>query len=139
MGYQYYIDRWGKVWQARADDEEGAHCKGRNNDSIGICLEGSFDETRPSQSQINAVKDLILRKMTQWAIPPNNVYGHRIYASYKSCPGLLWPESEIKKLFQPDMNYYQKLLNSLRDWLNSVKIKGLGSSASSCINKNSRG
>ena len=120
-GYQYYIDKLGNIHQFRRDDEEGAHTIGRNKDSIGICLEGDFDRYRPTNLQIIALKGLILQKMTYWAILPKNVYGHRIFAN-KSCPGNLWPESEIRALFQPDLKYYQVLINSLKDWISKIKL-----------------
>lgn len=120
-GYQYYIDKTGKVWQARKDDEEGAHTIGRNNDSIAICLQGNLDVERPSLVQLVALKNLILKKMTEWIIKPDQVFSHRTYASYKSCPGKLWKESEIKDLFNPDRNYYVKLLESLKEKLLNMK------------------
>ena len=37
-GYTIFIDRGGKVTQARRDNEEGAHTKGYNRRTIGIGL-----------------------------------------------------------------------------------------------------
>ncbi|OGK35105.1 hypothetical protein A3F59_02625 [Candidatus Roizmanbacteria bacterium RIFCSPHIGHO2_12_FULL_38_13] len=140
IAYQYYIGKDGIVYQGRLDDEEGCHTKGRNFDSIGICLQGDFDIERPTLAQTIALKNLILKKMTYWAILPNNIYGHRIYANYKSCPGRSWKESELRALFEPDANYYQNLLNSLKDWLLKVKVGALGSKATAgCIDIHSRG
>lgn len=58
IGYHYFIEKNGKVTQGRADTDEGAHCKGFNTQSIGICLAGNFDATMPSQAQIEALKAL---------------------------------------------------------------------------------
>lgn len=136
--YQYFINKDGQLFQARLDDEEGCHTIGRNKDSIGICLAGNFDLERPTPAQLITLKDLILRKMTEWAIRPNEIYGHRIYANYKSCPGRLWKESELRELFQPNAAYYQKLLNSIGDWLRNIRLTGRLGSKSPCIDKNSR-
>lgn len=136
MGYQLYIDKQGVVYKARQDDEEGAHTRGRNHNSIGICLQGDLDMERPTESQLTSLKRVILEKMTTWAIHPNNIYGHRMYAN-KSCPGNLLKESELRALFQPDMNYYQSLLNSLKDLLMRMRTGTLGS-ASQCIDLNSK-
>ena len=133
-GYQYYIDKTGKVWQARKDDEEGAHTIGRNNDSIAICLQGNLDVERPTPVQLIALKNLILKKMTEWIIRPNQVFGHRMYAN-KSCPGRLFPESEVRALFQPDAGYYQNLLNSLKDLLMKLKTTQVGSA---CVSKETK-
>ena len=140
IAYQYYIGKDGVVFQGRLDDEEGCHTKGRNFDSIGICLEGNFDYSYPTDTQIKSLKKLLLNKMTMWAIKPNEVYGHRVYANYKSCPGKLWRESDVRVLFEPDNSYYQSLLNSLKDILLKLKTIQLGSSITKgCIDKDSRG
>ena len=139
IAYQYYIGKDGIVYQGRLDDEEGCHTKGRNFDSIGICLQGNFDYSYPTDTQIKSLKKLILNKMTFWAILPENIFGHRVYANYKSCPGRLWKESELKALLQPDATYYQSILNSLKDWLLKVKLGAFGSKATGCIDIHSRG
>jgi len=112
IGYQYYIDTSGKVLQGRADTEEGAHTKGMNSGTIGICLQGNFNVQKPSFAQMTALKALVKRKMNEYAIPFNNIGGHRQFRD-TSCPGLNLPNSEIKKLFEVDLGYLQKLLNSL--------------------------
>lgn len=138
IGYHYYISKSGKIHQGRADTDEGAHCLGRNFDSLGICLEGNLDSTRPTDFQLASLKKLILEKMTQWAILPQNIYGHRVYANYKTCPGLLLKESEIKTLFQPDTGYYRTLLDSLKELLLRMRQR-LGGGQSTCIGPDSRG
>ncbi len=85
-GYQYVIEKNGKVYQARRDDEEGAHTVGRNKDSIGIMLCGNFDATLPTQAQIDALKGLIRQKLAQYNLSPDKVVPHRKFAS-KTCFG----------------------------------------------------
>ena len=132
IGYQYYLDKSGKVWQGRRDDEEGAHTKGRNLDSIGICLEGNLDIELPTPNQMTSLKALILQKMTEYAILPDQVFGHRKFASYKTCPGRNISDADIRAFFQPTVSYYQALLNSLKDMLSKIK---LGKAESSCLEK----
>lgn len=136
-GYQYYIDLLGVITQARKDDEMGAHTVGMNDRSIGICVMGNGDIARPTAPQMIALKNLILKKMTEWAIHPNNIAGHRKFASYKSCPGRLLSDSDIRGFFQPDISYYQSLLNSLADMLRKIKLGALGGSAE-CVDKNTK-
>jgi len=138
-GYNYIISASGEIKQYRADGEETAHTAGRNHDSLGIALCGNFDIERPTIAQITALKDLLLKKMTEHSIVPDNIFTHRQYTN-KSCPGWLWKNAEIRALFQPDISYYQNLLNSLKDMLNKMKLS-LGSSddSKSCIGPESRG
>ena len=86
IGYQYFIDKAGKVTQGRADTDEGAHCLGRNRDSIGICLAGNFDVTDPTKKQEQALRDLLLSLSVKYSIPVSNIVPHRRFSN-KSCYG----------------------------------------------------
>lgn len=88
-GYHYFIEADGKVTQARADWEAGAHCKerGKNFDGIGICLAGNFDEEMPSAEQVVSLKNLVKSLIEKHKIPKQNLKFHRDFAKYKSCPG----------------------------------------------------
>src|SRR3990167_2811105 len=85
VGYNYFIDKWGAVMQARVDGEEGAHTRGYNHE-IGICLAGNFDFTLPTQPQIDALKLLLERLVDKHGIDPSNIVPHRHFAA-KSCYG----------------------------------------------------
>ena len=43
IGYHYYITRDGKVHECRPVERMGAHARGANANSIGICYEGGLD------------------------------------------------------------------------------------------------
>lgn len=59
IGYHYYIRFSGEVWRGRPIQCVGAHCKGYNTNSIGICLEGDFRKQKPTKNQIAKLKELI--------------------------------------------------------------------------------
>ncbi len=61
--------------------------------AISICLDGNFDIELPTKEQIAAVAGLLKEKMLKYKILPENVYGHRRVATYKSCPGSLLPDA----------------------------------------------
>jgi N-acetyl-anhydromuramyl-L-alanine amidase AmpD len=86
IGYHYFIEKNGRMTQGRADTDEGAHCKGHNLDSIGVCLAGNFDVTLPTEAQIAALKELLIKKTAQWSIQPSQVVPHRAFAE-KTCYG----------------------------------------------------
>lgn len=86
VGYHYYIEKDGKLYQARADNEEGAHTIGYNLHSIGICLAGNFDATLPTEAQKKTLQKLLLDKSMQWGISIQNVLPHRKFAT-KTCFG----------------------------------------------------
>lgn len=97
IGYHYFIDAAGKIYQGRKDEEAGAHCKeaDKNFDSIGICMAGNFDIELPSPAQLGSLKKLTAELMGKHGIPLNKLKFHRDYAKYKTCPG-----KNIKKDFR---------------------------------------
>lgn len=86
VGYHWYISKDGTTRQARADGDEGAHTKGYNSQSIGICLAGNFDATYPTQAQIDSLKKLINEYSKKFNIPKENIVPHRKFA-VKTCYG----------------------------------------------------
>jgi N-acetylmuramoyl-L-alanine amidase len=53
IGYHVVIRRDGTVEYGRAFDEIGAHVKGHNNDSIGVCLVGGVMESNVYKAENN--------------------------------------------------------------------------------------
>lgn len=100
IGYHYFIDKTGKTTQGRADTDEGAHTIGQNLSSIGICLAGNFDFSLPTDAQINSLKALLLKKMTEHAILRDNIYPHRHFAN-KTCYGTKLPDDWARNLITP--------------------------------------
>lgn len=86
IGYQWFIDNNGKLFQGRREDEEGAHKKGWNTKSIGICLRGNLEGTKPSNQQLKALEELLEGIRTRWNIPLDNIYAHK-ELSATLCPG----------------------------------------------------
>lgn len=90
IGYHYVIYRDGSIHQGRTEDKIGAHCKGFNSHSIGICYIGGLDSNKkpkdtrtPEQREalIILVKDILNR----YNLTPDAVHLHREYAN-KACP-----------------------------------------------------
>lgn len=130
LGYHYYIDKSGKLTQARLDDDEGAHTIGMNLDSIGICLAGNFDLTEPTLPQIETLKTFIRRKMSQYDISIENVVPHRHFAN-KTCYGRNLKDNWVKTLLNvpitqqcaPERDIIEqqvKKINLLQSLINSI-------------------
>jgi N-acetylmuramoyl-L-alanine amidase len=83
IGYHYYITREGEVQEGRKENQIGAHTKGQNKDSLGICYEGSHF---PSAAQWLAVINLYRTIRTVHGLTHVDWYGHQEFAN-KSCPG----------------------------------------------------
>lgn len=93
IGYHYYIRKDGTIYKGREDDAEGSHVKGYNKESIGICVEGNFEEEYLSDEQIEALKELSLYICLKYNIKdilPHKELGKTL------CPGKNFPLEEIK-------------------------------------------
>jgi hypothetical protein len=55
FGYNEYIRKDGSVFIGRGFNE-GAHTKGFNHNSYGVCLEGNFNEEDPTKDQLISLK-----------------------------------------------------------------------------------
>lgn len=90
IGYHYFIKLDGTLEFGRPEDIKGAHAKGNNAHSIGVCYAGGIDEkgkpkdTRTELQQttlVNLLKDLRSR------FPNAQIVGHRdLKGVAKACP-----------------------------------------------------
>lgn len=92
VGYHYLVEYDGTIRQARTDQEIGAHDKGENVDSIGICLAGDFTAQLPTEAQSASVATLLREITTRHNIPITRVEPHRIDDD-TSCPGTFLPDN----------------------------------------------
>lgn len=89
-GYHYVITLDGRVQQGRPEQVAGAHCSGRNAESIGICyiggcnLVGKSKDTRTPE-QKKAMVTLIRQLMQTHGISIKNVRCHNEFST-KACP-----------------------------------------------------
>lgn len=81
IGYHWVIDGSGKLEAGRPWYWEGAHCRGHNHDSIGICLIGVDDF---SGEQIYTLRELVGHLLSKW--PDAAVMGHCELDDSKTCP-----------------------------------------------------
>lgn len=88
IGYHYLVRLDGRVEQGRSDAEVGAHCSGRNANSIGVCYAGGCDsrmnpvDTRTPE-QCRALRELLAELKARY--PDAKICGHRDFAA-KACP-----------------------------------------------------
>ena len=93
IGYHYYIDKDGQIFECRPRDTWGAHVKSHNNDSIGVCFEGNFDNEKMSEKQLEA--SVLLISVLSLAYGNAAIRGHRNFTPQKSCPGKNFPMKEL--------------------------------------------
>ena len=90
IGYHYVITREGQVEKGRALETPGAHVRGHNGDTIGICLIGGMtdDKSAPDCNfthwQWDAL-DVLLNEL-EGRFGRLDVVGHRDLDPKKACP-----------------------------------------------------
>ena len=89
-GYHYVIKLDGEVQLGRPEQKIGAHVKGKNRSSVGVCYIGGMDKNMENwlDTRTDAQKAslLTLIKELQQKYPGSIVYGHKDFTSKKACP-----------------------------------------------------
>ena len=123
IAYHYYIDKDGEIFIGRPRDTIGAHTRGYNSYSVGVCFEGNFNVEKMSEKQLEA--SVMLISVLSLGYYNAAIRGHRNFNANNTCPGLNFPMKELlqriqiqKKRFirlygDPQTVDYSFLLNSL--------------------------
>ena len=102
IGYHFGIELVGNGYEiimGRMMNKIGAHCKGVNDRSWGICFVGNFDEEPPENSMLIVGLNLVRSLLAISDLNKDRVVEHNYFAKYKTCPGKLFPiEDFIKAL-----------------------------------------
>lgn len=102
IGYHFVIRRNGEIEEGRPVNQVGAHVKGYNHCSLGVCLVGGINklgkaEANYTDAQAVALKALLTKLAEQF--PDAIVQGHRDFPHQnKACPcfdaGKWWSKSK---------------------------------------------
>jgi len=86
IGYHFVIRRNGKIEPGRPTNLVGAHCKGRNKHSIGVCLVGGINERGEAEFNYTSKQIVTLTYfLVSEKILGRKISGHNQYSS-KACP-----------------------------------------------------
>jgi len=96
IGYHFVIRRDGRIERGRAETVQGAHVRGHNEDSIGICWVG---RKTASDKQLMAIKKLLRGLMDKYELQAYDIYGHTELDSKKTCPNLDMNFVRLQALF----------------------------------------
>lgn len=97
IGYHFFIRKDGTIYRGRPEWAVGAHVSGKNSDSIGVCVEGNYEEEKTMpQAQKDAVKEVL--RYLKGKYPKAELKGHRDVGA-TGCPGKYYPMSEMVNYF----------------------------------------
>jgi N-acetyl-anhydromuramyl-L-alanine amidase AmpD len=97
IGYHYFIRKNGDLEIGRDEDEVGAHCKGYNSESIGICVSGRHGFT---EEQFQILAALVTRVLDRYKLSPKNIFLHNELDRHKTCPNFSKKEI-LDRLYGP--------------------------------------
>ena len=98
IGYHYFIDLEGKVYNGRDVDLVGAHCAagGHNQHSIGVCYVGGlenkpgvpYNKLKAKDTRTEKQKSALLSLLydLKRIYPDARIYGHHDFEPHKDCP-----------------------------------------------------
>ncbi len=86
VGYHYLISHAGIITATRKIEDEGCHTKGQNTTSIGVCMEGHFDQEMPTAKQTQMLGKLLVSLCEAHSIPYTSIEAHRSFSN-TSCFG----------------------------------------------------
>lgn len=88
IGYHYVIELDGSVHRGRPVERPGAHTKGQNANSIGICYVGGTDRNGKAKDTRTAVQRMAMINLLEALLEEHHgatVHGHNEFAA-KACP-----------------------------------------------------
>ena len=88
----YYEALMGRMWT-----ESGAHCRGQNSHSLGICFIGNYDIIPPPKEILEAGARIISLWLDLFSLSINDIFSHHNFAPHKSCPGKLFNMETLKE------------------------------------------
>lgn len=83
IGYHFIITQDGQVHTGRPIEKPGAHAKGFNKTSIGICLTGDKSFT---EAQFKALREVISELISKFGLSRIDILEHNQLNSKKTCP-----------------------------------------------------
>jgi len=86
IGYHYVIRRCGLIETGRDESTPGAHVRGHNTGSIGICMVGGKGGCNFTAAQWVALGPLVCDVLERHELGTDDVYGHRDFDDGKTCP-----------------------------------------------------
>jgi N-acetyl-anhydromuramyl-L-alanine amidase AmpD len=84
-----------RVVEGRSLSLPGAHCPGRNQIDLGICLIGDFTKAPPPDEQLRVTAELCADLCERWGILPMDIRPHRAFRKTE-CPGRAFDNFRFK-------------------------------------------
>jgi N-acetyl-anhydromuramyl-L-alanine amidase AmpD len=138
--YHYGIRKNGEIVQANELSDITWHCKGQNQNSVGIMLQGNFSgpgydmgSSEPTPEQIHSTEELVDSLLVSLNLKNTDVFGHYQFGK-PACPGYVmqdWVEKKRNMLnLETSVKPVEKSIKEIQERLNLLgynagKVDGL--------------
>lgn len=95
IGYHFYVRKNGEIYEGRPETKVGAHCRGSNKASVGVCFEGNFENEEMSDVQLKSGTELVQYLKAKY--PNAKIVRHSDMMS-TACPGKSFPFERLEKI-----------------------------------------
>ncbi|WP_235298034.1 N-acetylmuramoyl-L-alanine amidase [Portibacter marinus] len=115
IGYNWLIDPNGVLYEGRPDDYQGAHFSCLNENTVGICVLGTYTDVPPSEEALTTLTNLLAYEAVTHGIDVEEtayhekgdyflqtIAGHRdSQGSDKACSSTICPGDQFYPLLEP--------------------------------------
>lgn len=110
IGYHFVVEQSGDIREGRDLSVQGAHVRGYNDCSIGVCYVGGLDAIgRPADTRTEMQKESLIRLLTclHKQYPEARIVGHRDLSPDLNGDGIISPDEYIKQCpcFDAEIEY----------------------------------
>ena len=85
IGYQFIITGDGALHFGRPENQTGAHTKGHNTTSLGVCVTGNFEKSQPTPKQWQMLVFWLERSMKKYGLRKEQVHYHKEFSATACC------------------------------------------------------
>jgi N-acetylmuramoyl-L-alanine amidase len=102
IGYHFVIFPTGEVGLGRDINQVGAHVKGHNTGSVGVCLIGNFNTESLEGEQYISMKYVLAALLRKLALSPERLFFHRDF-NPTDCPGSRLERETVRAVVEATM------------------------------------
>ncbi len=116
--FHYYINRKGTLFKCHDDWLETNHFAGNNDKSLGVCLQGNFNDEYATPEQLAGLTNLLLYLKNIHQVASNNIIKHTDTKTSK-CPGKNIDLQAVRQHLNKN-HFLDSLFSLFRKWYSSL-------------------
>lgn len=93
-GYHFFVKYDGTIQKGRDEKRQGAHCKGNNRNTLGICMHGNG---RHTAKQLQGLDRLLVDLYERYDLSLEKVYLHKELRDTSCCTGDIEKHINLKR------------------------------------------